>query len=93
MFYDEPLRAYGSVRFGENLPAETVVDRLRGNLLTLEECEGLSKFAQVKNTPIPDGQEREMARRVGGIFETVQLSLEKLREDLRQRFEAAHAPR
>jgi hypothetical protein len=87
LFYAEPLIAYGLVRFGENLPPETVVERLYGNLLTPEECEGLRKFARVENIPIRAGQERELARQVADLFEPVQLSLEKLCEDLLQRFE------
>jgi hypothetical protein len=92
-FYKEAFQFYGLIRFGEDLPPEIVVRQLCGTLLTAEECQDLTKFAGMANTVIRDGMEREIARQVSDIFEAVQMSVERLRDDLRRSFaEKSQAP-
>jgi len=82
-FYEQPLKAYGSLRFGKDLSPLQVLDRLRGELLTPAECDGMAAFAQAVGAPPAAGQEKQQARAVAAVYEPVLTTLEKLSDDLR----------
>jgi hypothetical protein len=82
-FYFQPLTTYGMVRFGESLSPESVIDCLAGEILSVEDCDGLRMFLQVARTPVREGEEKSWARQVADIFDPVALSMEKLKSNLR----------
>lgn len=84
-FFDTPLNTYGQVRFKENLPADAVLDRLRGEMLDAKECDGLREFARLAGRDIPPGEEKRCAREVAEAYDPVLRVLEILGTDLRTR--------
>jgi hypothetical protein len=59
-----------------------VIDRLRGNLLDVRECDAWVKFASLAGRPVPAGREKAAALEVAAIFDPVLSALEKLSADL-----------
>jgi len=82
-FYEKPLVTFGFFRFQKELSPHEVLDRLRGNLLSPEICDGVVNFIREAKAPIPDGKERERARAVADVFEPVQQMVEILSGDMR----------
>ncbi len=81
-FHDKPLRIYAQARFGQSLPPAQVLERLSGELLSADECKGMSDFAAVAGRPIETCQEKQRAAQVAGVYAPVLLVLEKLGADL-----------
>lgn len=83
-FYQTPLNAFARARFNENLPAEAVLDRLRGNLLSPELCNGAVTFARIAGEAVPNGREKQRAREVAEVFDPIQITLEILGAELKK---------
>jgi hypothetical protein len=81
-FYDQPLTTFAMAWFGEKVPAVLVLDRLRGNVLPAEICDGVSRFIQVAQSPVSNGEEKMRARQVADVFEPIQIMLEILGTEL-----------
>ena len=64
--------------FGTELEADQVLDRLRGNLLTEKEVDGVRKFVEIAGAPLIAGEEKAQAQAAAGIFEPVLSVYEKL---------------
>ena len=77
-FCHQPLQAFGLVRFGETLEPNDVLDRLRGDVLTAQDCAGMQDFAQIAGAPVAEGAEKQRARDVAEVYEPVLSTLEKL---------------
>ena len=77
-FCTAPLEAYALARFGTELEADQVLDRLRGNLLTEKEVDGVRKFVEVAGAPLIAGEEKAQAQAAAEIFEPVLSVYEKL---------------
>lgn len=80
-FHDKPLSLYGQTRFGSKLPPAEVLTRLRGNLLTEEQADGMAAFARIASTPMAPGSEKQQALRVAECYDLVLSTLETLSED------------
>lgn len=81
LFHDQPLTAYGKLRFGETLSPTRVRERLRGDVLTPAQCEEMAVFARVAGAPLVPGREKEQARAVAAVFEPLLAALETLCAD------------
>ena len=81
-FCTAPLEAYALARFGTELKADQVLDRLRGNLLTEKEVDGIRKFVEVAGAPLIAGEEKAQAQAAAGIYEPVLSVYEKLNCDM-----------
>lgn len=81
-FFHRPLGAFGLARFGVELEADVVLDRLTGRELTKSDVRGMRRFAEIASRPIAEGREREQARAVAETYEPVLTVLETLRTDL-----------
>jgi hypothetical protein len=81
-FYDQPLTTFALARFGEKVSAAQALDRLRGDILPAEICDGVNRFVHVSQAPLPNGQEKNRARQVADVFEPVQIMLETLGAEL-----------
>jgi hypothetical protein len=90
-FYSKPLLAYGLSRYGERLDAAVVLDRLRGNLLTEAQAQGMLRFAQVASEPLVAGQYKQQARKVADCYDPVLESLEAMAGDMLARASAGSA--
>lgn len=88
-FYEKPLAAYAEVRWGEKLPAPGVLARLRGELLTAADCDGMQAFAELARRPLVAGEEREQARAVAEVYDPVLRVIERLKDDLHERSRCA----
>jgi hypothetical protein len=77
-FYDQPLATFALARFGETLSAERALDRLRGDVLPAEVCDGVQRFVRMSQAPPGTGEEKKRARQVAEVFEPVQVMLETL---------------
>ena len=77
-FYDKPLRTFGQLYFGQDLEPKQVLERLRGDVLTGDDCDGMTRFAQIAGQPIRAGHEKQHARAVADAHEPILSSLEKL---------------
>jgi hypothetical protein len=84
-FYCKPLSIYARLRFNENCSPDQTLARLRKDVLTPRECDGLSRFAEIVEQAIPPGQERIRAQQAADAFPPVLAALEKLTADLLQR--------
>lgn len=81
-FHDKPLVTYGKLRFGQTLSPAQVLERLRGELLTAEECDGMATFAKVAAGPLAPGREKWQAAEVAAHYDAALITLEKLSHDL-----------
>ena len=81
-FHDKPLVNYGRIRYGQTLEPAEVIERLRGELLSDADCEGISEFVHRASTPVEAGGERERARQVADVYEPVLSTLERIGADL-----------
>lgn len=82
-FYTQPLTIYGAVRYRKLMVPEDVLDSLSGEILSTQESAGMRKFSQVASLPVPEGEEKQHARRVADVLDPVILCLEKLKAELR----------
>lgn len=82
IFYRAPLVAYGRIRFGEQLAAEEVLQRLRGDLLDGGACDAVRFVVQLASAPLERGQERQRAAEVAAAFEVLHAMLAALSADL-----------
>ena len=69
-------------RFGTELAADQVLDRLRGNLLIEKEIDGVRKFVEIAGAPVISGEEKAPAQAAAGIYEPVLSVYEKLNCDM-----------
>jgi hypothetical protein len=81
-FYDQPLTTFALACFGESVSAAQALDRLRGDVLPAEICDGVASFVRVAQSPLSDGEEKLRARRVADVFEPVHAMLEILDTEL-----------
>jgi hypothetical protein len=80
LLFDGPFRAIGQTLWGLDLTPESVLERLRGKLLTDSVCEGVLHFVEVASARgIPA---KEHARQVADSFEPLQFAVETLRAEL-----------
>ena len=84
-FHDVPLSVYGQARFGEQLAPAEVLDRLRGEILTADQCDRMSAFAELAGRSIPEAGERLRAREIAEIYPIVLLVVETLGAELQSR--------
>jgi hypothetical protein len=87
-FFDKPLTTFGQIIYKENLPAEEVLNRLGGKILSPEIVRQAREFARIAALPIRDGKEKQHAYQVAQIFEPVQSMVETLGEELQRRLPA-----
>jgi hypothetical protein len=80
-FYRTPLVAYGQIRFSAKLAPEEVLDRLRGNLLDSEVCDGVNNLVDLVRTPLVSGQERQRATGVAVAYDAIHTMLVVLSTD------------
>lgn len=88
-FHDKPLSIYGRVRFGRTMTPAEVLDAIRSDVITSEEADGMSRFAEVARRPTPPGQEKAHARAVADVYDHVLAVIEKLSADLMARIPEA----
>jgi hypothetical protein len=81
-FYEAPLRAYGQLRFGRRVDPREVLERLTGEVITMEDRQAVAGFVRTAGAPIPEGQERARARQVAAEFDPMLRVLEDLRRDM-----------
>jgi len=81
-FVKKPLASFSLARFGEELPADKALDRLRGDVLAADVCDGVEKFVESASAEVAEGQEKERARQVAAVFEPVQIMIETLGAEL-----------
>ncbi|OGD22875.1 MAG: hypothetical protein A2W03_06110 [Candidatus Aminicenantes bacterium RBG_16_63_16] len=81
-FYTLPLETFALARFGEKIPPETALERLRGDILPPDVCEGARKFVRTAQAPCEPGEEKAVARRVAEVFDPVLVMLETLGAEL-----------
>ena len=81
-FHDKPLKTFGQLRYGEDLEPHQVLDRIRGDILTNEDCDGLADFSRLASLPIPKGREKQHAQTVADVYDPVLSSLEKLSAEM-----------
>ncbi len=81
-FYTQPLKAFSRGVFGEELPPQSVLERLNGWLLSESVCNDVVHFVDVASSHIPLGQERQRAREVAACVEPVQVMHEILAREL-----------
>ena len=81
-FFEAPLKAYGLARWHEDLAPDMVLDRLRGNLLTGNVCDGVKRFVELTRQPI-ENDKKQRALEMAEVYEPIQVMMETLREDLR----------
>jgi hypothetical protein len=80
LLFDGPFRAVGQALWGLDLAPESVLERLRGELLPDSICKGVLRFVEVASARgIPA---REHARQVADSFEPLQFAIETLRAKL-----------
>jgi len=84
-FCEQPLNTFGMIWFNENLPARAVLDRLKGNILSSEICDGVRQFMEIAGMPMTEGQEKIRAREVADVFEPVQVMVETLGDELQHK--------
>ncbi len=81
-FYTLPLETFALARFGEKIPPETALERLRGRILPPGVCDGVGEFVRTARAPFEPGEEKAVARRVAGVFDPVLITLEALGAEL-----------
>jgi hypothetical protein len=81
-FYRTPLVAYGQIRFSAKLAAEEVLDRLRGDLLCGEVCEGVKTLVDLVEAPLAPGQERRRASEAAAAYDAIHAMLVALSADV-----------
>ena len=84
-FYRDPAVSYAQIQFGKTLAPEDVVERLRGDLLSPELCDGVEDFVGLVNTPLGPGQERQRAREVAAGFDAIHTVVALIADDLSSR--------
>ena len=92
-FHRTPLVAYGQIRFSEKLAPEEVLDRLRGNLLDDDVCDGVKAFVDLVNAPLAPGQERQRATEAAAAYDAIHTMIVALSADVLARGAAAEAKR
>lgn len=86
-FFSKPLLAYGLARFGARLEPATVLERLRGSLLSDADVTGMLRFAEVAGGKLTPGRYKAHARAVAESYDPVLATLEKLAGDMLERAE------
>ena len=77
-FYRQPLTTCALALYGEALPPEQALERLRGEVLPPDVCAGVLEFVRAAESPLAPGAEKALARRVAGVFDPVLVMLETL---------------
>jgi len=90
-FYEKPLRVYGMLRYGQELSADEVAVRLRGDLWSEREYEGVIALAGMAHLPEDTGDYRARARKVAENFDPFLVAMERLSAHVRREFAGADA--
>lgn len=77
-FHDKPLVAYGLLRFNASLSPPEVLDRLRGEVLTDADCDGMTQFAKLGGGPVKPGLEKTRARQIAEVYDLVLSAIDKI---------------
>jgi len=83
-FFEKPLSIYGTMRYQEDLAPEEVASRLRGDLWSAAEYDGVMKLARLAPLPESAADYRPLARRIAEDFEPFLRAIEKLSAHVRR---------
>lgn len=87
-FVDKPLKAYGRWRYGADLSVANVAARLKGDVWTDADCEGVLTLARLAQLPDDPAMYKPVARQIAANFAPYLRAVEKLAVHL-----LAHAER
>ena len=59
---------------GTAVPAEEVLDRITGSIISAEQRAVIDRFVAVAEAPVPEGGERHSSRSVAEVFDALQCS-------------------
>jgi len=83
-FFEKPLSIYGKMRYEDDVSPEEVASRLRGDLWSAAEYDGMMKLARLARLPESAGDYRPLARRIAEDFEPFLRAVEKLSAHVRR---------
>jgi hypothetical protein len=92
-FVEEPLRAYALVRFGEKLDPENVLNRIQGDILSIDDVEGVRDFARTASRPVLNGEHKTRAREAALMMNSVLCMAETIGHDMYARLSQGRSHR
>ena len=92
-FFEKPLSIYGKMQYEDDVSPEEVAARLKGDLWSTAEYDGVMKLARLARLPESPGDYRPLARRIAESFEPFLHAVEKLSARVRRDLAPSDAPR